>query len=77
MGALRSEAHCIFEPGTIRALGNFGLVRVMLVLASPWGLMVMDGGCQDEYFRCADPRIGRERVNCDFRWIRNLVPQCP
>ena len=40
-------------------------------------LLVMDGGCQDEYLHCTDPLRGGERVNSTFRWIRNHVPQCP
>ena len=39
--------------------------------------LVMDGCCQDEYLHCTDPRLGGERVNVTFRWIRNHLPQCP
>ena len=40
-------------------------------------LLVMDGGCQDEYLHSTDPRLDGERVHITFRWLKNHVPQCP
>ena len=40
-------------------------------------LLVMDGGCQDEYLHCTYPGLADRRVNITYRWIRNHTPSCP
>ena len=40
-------------------------------------LLVMDGGCQDQYLHCTSPGLADRRFNITYRWIRHHTSSCP